>query len=678
MQRVALSRLLVSIALITIAPLALFAGTLTYQSWWRYEELVRASSLVRLAVATSQFAVVALPAEGAASRAYLVDGIKAKLEAQRRITDAFYRTMREAAAAAASSVNNARIQEHLKAIDDSMPDVIAMRGTVDAKTATPATLTPVLVRTSGHALDTVGTIATAVSDDILSHRVLALYATLQFGDGMLAQRAAGQVILADGQAPPAMFQLITAGVTRQSIFGKLFNDLAPAEVVQQYKSFEAADGRALQELREIALKNSGTPASPEQVKRWVELNGKMTAVMNKIFVAMAERVSADVDQMIAHTWRQLVTYFGVTLGVLAAVLLLSRIMLSTLRELLRELSRAMDEMRDGRYDVEIPSSDRDDEIGVMARATASFRDNLVRMEAMEAEQKKSEARAVSRRRAEMQRLADSFEAAVGNIVRTVSGASTELEASAETLTRTAETTQALSGAVATASEKASLNVRLVATITDQLGSAIGEISGRAQESKGIAIDAVKQAEKTDQRINELLHAAGRIGEVVKLISDIANQTNLLALNATIEAARAGEAGRGFAVVASEVKALATQTAKATEEIRGQIASMQTATRESAEAIKEIGATVDQISQITTAIAAAVDQQGAATHEIVRHMSEAATATSLAAAQIGDIHRGAGETGSASGQVLAAAQSLSRESSLLKTELEAFVTSVRAA
>src|SRR5262249_11310706 len=158
------SRLLISIALITIAPLALFAGVLTYQSWWHYEELVRASSLVRLAVAASRFAVVALPAEGAASRAYLVDGDKAKLEAQRRVTDELYGAIRDAAAA--NKVANARIEEHLKAIDDSMRDVAAMRATVDAKTASPSSLTPVLVRTTGHALDTVGTIATVVSDDV--------------------------------------------------------------------------------------------------------------------------------------------------------------------------------------------------------------------------------------------------------------------------------------------------------------------------------------------------------------------------------------------------------------------------------------------------------------------------------------------------------------------------------
>ena len=299
-----------------------------------------------------------------------------------------------------------------------------------------------------------------------------------------------------------MFQLMTAGVARQLIFGKLFDDLAPAEVVQQYKSFAAADGRALQDLREIALKNSGTPASPEQVKRWVELNGEMTAVMSRIFVAMAERVSADVDLMIARTWRQLVTYFGVTLGVLAAVLLLIRIMLSTLRKLLSELSRAMDEMRDGRYDVKIPSTGRDDEIGVMARATASFRDNLVRMEAMEAEQKKSEAQLVSRRKAEMQKLADSFEAAVGNIVWTVSQASTELEASAETLTRTAETTQARSGAVATASEKASsTSVRsLRSPINSGRPSVRSAAARRVEGNRHRRGQAGRKDRSTDQRV----------------------------------------------------------------------------------------------------------------------------------------------------------------------------------
>jgi methyl-accepting chemotaxis protein len=676
MHRIAFSKLLSVIVLIPVAALTLFAGTLIYESWSRYNDLVRASSLLRLAVAATRFAVIAMPAEGAASRDYLAGGDKAKLDAQRRITDDLYRAARETAAA--NVVKNPRIEEHLRDIEGGMRDIAAMRDKIDAKTATPATLTPVFVRTSGHAIDAVGTMATIVSDAVLSRRVLALYATLHFGDGLLSQRGAGQVVLTDGQAPPGLFLLLTSGVTRQTIFGKLFNDLAPAEVVRQYQAFDSAGGRELQELREIALKNSGTPASPEQVKRWVELYREMATVLTSIFVSTTDLISAEAEQLMTAAWRELVIYSGVTLGVLAVVLGLSRRAMSTVRMLLGGLSRTMEEMRDGRYDVAISNADRADEIGVMARATASFRDNLVRMKTMEAEQKETEIRVISERKAEMHKLADSFEAAVGHIVQTVSGASTELEASAQTLTRTAETTQALSGTVAAASEQASVNVRSVAAATDQLGSSIREISRHVHESSGIAIDAVRQAEKTDHRVNELLHAAGRIGDVVKLITAIAEQTNLLALNATIEAARAGEAGRGFAVVASEVKALATQTARATEEIGTQIASMQTATSESVDAIKEIGATIKRISEITATIAAAVEQQAAATHEIARHVGEAAKSTSLAAGHIGDVNRGADETGSASNQVLAAAQSLSRESNQLKTEVDTFVATVRAA
>src|SRR5215471_19213733 len=258
MRRIAFSKLLSIVVLIPVAALTLFAGTLTYQSWSRYNDLLRASSLFRLAVAATRFAAVAMPAEGAASRDFLAGGDKAKLDAQRRTTDDLYRTLR--AAVASSEVQDPRIEVNLKALEAGMRDVAAMRDKIDAKTATPATLTPVFVRTSGHAIDAVGTMAAVVSDGVLSRRILTLYATLQFGDGMLAERGAGQAILTDGQAPPGLFFVMTSGFTRQTIFGKLFNDLAPPEVVRQYQAFEEGHGRVLQELREVALKNSGTPA----------------------------------------------------------------------------------------------------------------------------------------------------------------------------------------------------------------------------------------------------------------------------------------------------------------------------------------------------------------------------------------------------------------------------------
>jgi methyl-accepting chemotaxis protein len=278
----------------------------------------------------------------------------------------------------------------------------------------------------------------------------------------------------------------------------------------------------------------------------------------------------------------------------------------------------------------------------------------------------------------LNRLADSFNQTIGAIVETVSSASTELEDSASTLTKTAETTQQLSSKVATASEEASTNVQTVAAATEEMNTSVNEIARQVQLSSEIAAQAVKQAEKTDVRIAELSQAATRIGDVVKLITSVAEQTNLLALNATIEAARAGEAGKGFAVVAQEVKALAAQTAKATDEIGSQITGMQKATQESVTAIKEISATISRISEIASTIAAAVEEQGAATKEISRNVQEAAKGTAQVAANITEVNRGAGDTGSASSQVLSSAQSLSNESNHLKVEVEKFLNTVRAA
>ncbi|MDQ2082402.1 methyl-accepting chemotaxis protein [Xanthobacteraceae bacterium Astr-EGSB] len=365
------------------------------------------------------------------------------------------------------------------------------------------------------------------------------------------------------------------------------------------------------------------------------------------------------------------------------------------------LTGGMKELAGGNFDVLLPGLDRKDEVGEMAQAVETFKVKLAEKARREAEEKAeadrraaeakreadlreteqkkaAEERAAAERKVAMHKLADDFEKAVGNIVDNVSAASTELEAAANTLTKTADTTQELSTVVASASEEASSNVQSVASATEEMTGSVGEISRQVQESSNIANRAVQQAQKTDTRINELSVAASRIGDVVKLITAIAEQTNLLALNATIEAARAGEAGKGFAVVASEVKALAAQTANATGEISAQIAGMQTATNESVGAIKEIGGTIGHISQIAATIAAAVEEQGAATAEIARNVQEAAKGTAQVASNITNVNRGAAETGSASSQVLSSAQSLASESNHLKVEVRKFLETVRAA
>ena len=372
---------------------------------------------------------------------------------------------------------------------------------------------------------------------------------------------------------------------------------------------------------------------------------------------------------------------SLAIGLSVALLLIGACVFSviTIARPMVALTRAMKELADGNFAMVLPGLGRKDEIGDVAAAVEGFKIKAEQRahEATETKTRQDEI-AAGGRKAEMRRLAESFEAAVGQIVDAVSSASTELEASATTLTSVAGHAQSLTATVAAASEQASANVQSVASATEELSSSIGEIGRQVHESARIAGDAVGQARATTERVSQLSKAATRIGDVVELINTIAGQTNLLALNAPIEAARAGEAGRGFAVVASEVKALAEQTAKATGEIGQQISGIQQATQESVGAIQEISNTIEKLSGISSTIAAAVEEQGAATQEISRSVQQAAEGTQQVSANIADVQRGAGETGSASSQVLSAAQSLSGDSNRLKLEVDKFLNTVRAA
>ncbi len=336
------------------------------------------------------------------------------------------------------------------------------------------------------------------------------------------------------------------------------------------------------------------------------------------------------------------------------------------------------DLAEGNTESDIYGTERKDEIGEIAGAVLIFKKNILEAERLRAERAESEKRAAAQRKAEMMQLANQFQESVGRVVDTVSAASSQLEAAATQLTFNAASTQELSGTVGSASEQTSANVQGVAAAPEELSSTVQEISRQVHESSAIADGAVRQAAKTNANVVELSQAAERIGAVVELINQIAGQTNLLALNATIEAARAGDAGKGFAVVAQEVKALAAQTAKATSEIGAQIQSMQASTRQAVEAINEIATTITRISAVSGNIASAVEQQGATTQEISRNVLEAAKGTTEVASSISAVSQGASETGSASSQVLASAKSLSTDSRTLKSEVERFLSMVRAA
>jgi aerotaxis receptor len=411
------------------------------------------------------------------------------------------------------------------------------------------------------------------------------------------------------------------------------------------------------------------------------LLGKAGEQLDLAMTNMQKLVAIQVKEAKANfqdTQSQYMVVIGVSVGLLLAGLLLGGLLgMQTIRAIIRPLGRlneAMLNVTQAKLDTRI-LVERDDEIGVALRNLQTVQ-AIVRFDREEL--KATEVRSAVQRKSDMIKLADSFEGAVGEIIETVSSAATELEASAGTLTSTAERAREVATTVAAASEEASTNVQSVASATEELTSSINEISRQVQESARIANEAVVQARKTNNRVGELSKAASRIGDVVDLINNIAGQTNLLALNATIEAARAGEAGRGFAVVASEVKALAEQTAKATDEIGQQITGIQAATLESVAAIKEISGTIEKLSEISSTIAAAVEEQGAATQEISRNVQQAAQGTQQVSSNIVDVQEGASETGSASSQVLSAAQSLSGDSNRLKLEVGKFLNTVRTA
>ncbi len=429
-------------------------------------------------------------------------------------------------------------------------------------------------------------------------------------------------------------------------------------------------GTANQNAEAIALVHSAIdPTFAAMVQEGNKLGEDITAAMDQGSAELTVRTDATRHTLILFS----------TLGMVAGLLAAAFVGVLGITRPLASLVGVLERMAQGSIEATIPEARRGDEIGAVGRAVEGIKTMVAQKAAEQSEVRRiADAAAVTERKRTMIELADGFERAVGGIVGLVSSSATELQATAQQMTATAQETAVQSTQVAVAAEEAATNVGTVAAAAEELGSSVQEIGRQVQGSAELAQAAVGEADQTGQLVQALRTTSARIGDMVGLISNIAGQTNLLALNATIEAARAGEAGRGFAVVATEVKELASQTAKATDEIARQIGEIQGVTEQAVTAIGGITGRIREIDGMATGIAAAVEQQGAATQEIVRNVAQAAQGTSAVTGNISGVARASEETGAAAGQVLGAASELSRQSEHLSAEVSRFLSSVRAA
>jgi methyl-accepting chemotaxis protein len=389
----------------------------------------------------------------------------------------------------------------------------------------------------------------------------------------------------------------------------------------------------------------------------------------------AGKTEADLGAAVYRT--TLYVIYGAIAGSVVLAALLGWSLIRNVSVPVKRLTGVMVRLADHDLGAEVVGVARRDELGAMAHAVQVFKDNMIKADEVSAAQAREQAAKEARAR-KVDALTSAFDASIGEVVQSVSSQAVQMESSAQSLSATAEQATSQSSAVAAASEEASANVQTVASAAEELSSSISEISRQVAQSSKVAASAVSEAEKANQMVQGLVAASGKIGEVVKLINDIASQTNLLALNATIEAARAGEAGKGFAVVAAEVKNLATQTAKATEEIGTQINEVQGATQSAVQAIATIGKTIGEINEISATIAAAVEEQSAATQEIARNVEQAATGTQEVSSNITGVSQAANDTGTAAGQVLTTARDLAQQSETLRAVVSAFLIDVKAA
>jgi len=645
-------------------------------------EMARLQELARLAPTISAL-VHEMQKERGASAGFIASKGKrfaTKLPAQRQVTNQKRTALKAALAKFDAAGFGSALVAKLSAARSAVAGLDGARQGVSSLSFKVGQMARYYTGTIAKLLTVVEEMGSLSRDAEVTRAITAYTAFLQGKERAGIERAMGASGFSAGKFAPAIYQKFLKLIAMQDV---LFGRFAIHATAGQRAYFRATiSGSAVDEvarMRKIAIASPATDTLGNvEGPHWFEQITKKINLMKKV----EDRVAKDLTVLAGSVQSAAQSSFLILAVVTAVLLLLTGVLVFFIvRGITRPISSmtdAMGALAQGDTSIAVEGAGRGDEIGEMSRAVQVFKDNAIEKEKMEAEQAERARQAETEKRETMNKLADSFEGSVGGVIDTVSSSTTEMRASAESMTTTAESASQQATAVAAASEEATVNVQTVAAAAEEMSNSVTEISRQVTRSTEISGRAVEEAEKTNATVEGLSEAAQKVGEVVQLISDIAEKTNLLALNATIESARAGEAGKGFAVVANEVKSLAEQTSKATEEIGAQITAIQSETGNAVEAIKGIGTTIGEISEIATGISAAVEEQSAATQEIARNCQEAAKGTGEVSGTITQVNQAANDTGAAAGEVLSAATELSSMSEGLRKTVDEFLQTVRAA
>jgi methyl-accepting chemotaxis protein len=533
--------------------------------------------------------------------------------------------------------------------------------------------------TVGRLLDVGLEIVKLVNNEEVARSLSAYVNFTQAKERAGQERATGAPGFAAGSFEAPQYRRLLAVVADQETYFRLFRSYA----TKADQDFFAATvtGEPVSEvdrMRKVAVETlPGQPLGDIDGAYWFRMTTARIDLLKTVEDHLATNLRSLAGEVQGAAERDFWIAIAASLGVIGLTAFIGLAIMRDTRKSIGGMTKAMSALANGDTTVEVPGVDRHDEIGEMAEAVKVFKDHMLEASRLAAAQAAEQARQIARGE-KLAAAVHDFDKTISEIVESVSSAATELQATAQSLSNTAESASRQSNAVATTAQDMTRNVQTVAAATEELSVSVREIGGQVTESSRIVGSAVAEASETNGKVKALAEAAQKIGAVVTLINEIAGQTNLLALNATIEAARAGEAGKGFAVVASEVKNLATQTARATDEIAGQVRAIQDATASSAQAIEGITLTIGRVNEISTAIASAVEEQSAATQEISRNVQEASAGTALVSSSIGSVTEASQQTSVGSAEVLGAASDLAKNGERLRQEVQSFLHTVRAA